>query len=241
MKSATYYIKWFGDAEATARYSVVSNWIRKNRGREVLNILDVGGGWRSIYPEIYKLVDKGFVNLTSVDVDFEDKKMFTKVNYTKLMPGDKLPFKDNSFDLVFSLDAFEHVFPKQRKSFMTELLRVCAKDCILSFPTGKYSFALDKELYNFSKEYSKEVHRFFKEHLENGLPDITDYHILFKKEGFSLVEELPKHSLYFRRIFMKLWIVKPLLYKIFSPLILITYLFFNFGKCYRTYYFFKKV
>lgn len=232
------YVVWFGDAESSARYSVVSRWVKKNKP---LNVLDVGGGWRTIYPELESQVNSGSINITSVDVNFEDKKIFDKISYTQTSPGQRLPFKDKSFDLVFSLDAFEHIPAKQREFFIKEISRVSKKDLILSFPTGEQSQNLDKELYDFSKKHSSEIHRFFIEHIDNGLPDISDYFKLINTAGLSLVNEKPLHSIFFRRLVMKLWILNPKVYKLFSPLILVLYKTLGFGDCYRRYYFFTRI
>jgi len=50
--------------------------------------------------------------------------------------GDSLniPFSDNSFDLVFSVDMLEHIKKADRMKAIEEAIRVTNKTCIITFP-----------------------------------------------------------------------------------------------------------
>jgi ubiquinone/menaquinone biosynthesis C-methylase UbiE len=48
--------------------------------------------------------------------------------------GEKIPFKNNSFDLVLSIDCLEHIIPDKIKPYLDEIYRICKKNSNL--PTG---------------------------------------------------------------------------------------------------------
>lgn len=50
--------------------------------------------------------------------------------------GVSLPFKENSFDAVFSLDVLEHINKEERKKFVKELMRVAEEKVIICAPYG---------------------------------------------------------------------------------------------------------
>jgi SAM-dependent methyltransferase len=51
--------------------------------------------------------------------------------------GLNLPFPNEYFDVVVSIDAVEHVQPSDRAKFISECLRVCAKTFIVHYPEFK--------------------------------------------------------------------------------------------------------
>src|SRR5690349_6435936 len=53
-----------------------------------------------------------------------------------LIPEDYLPFQDRAYPATTSLDTLEHVPPERRTSFVSELLRVTERRCILCCPLG---------------------------------------------------------------------------------------------------------
>lgn len=65
-----------------------------------------------------------------------------KIIVANLQSGDviieknKLPFANNSFSIVCAIDVLEHIPKINRANFINELLRVCQKKVILSFPIG---------------------------------------------------------------------------------------------------------
>lgn len=239
LNNNTLYIRLFGDPEASSRYSKAKSLLPINNKIKGLRLLDVGGGWRTIFPELRKKVVKGEVLITSADINFEKDIFKECIKYVRLKPDSKLPFKSNSYDIVISVDSLEHVPPKSRRSFVSELFRVSGAKVVLAFPTGDESTAQDTLLYNFSKESCRPIHRYFEEHLEYGLPDIKDFEKLVRKSKYKLVREVKQGNLKIRGILMKLWIKYPLAYRTLGPLA--TFLLnINFGKCYRKYYLFEK-
>jgi len=56
------------------------------------------------------------------------KKLYSKVKVVKIVPGRKLPFKNNKFDITVSWATLEHVGGyKEQEYFLNELLRVGKK------------------------------------------------------------------------------------------------------------------
>jgi len=120
-------------------------------------VLDVGGG-----------------------VDALSKFIKNKVTVTNLKNGDiladgrALPIKDNSFDVVTSIDVIEHVSKKDRKKFIQELLRVARIRVIVSAPLGtKQHLEAEKKLLSLFKE-KKMKSDFIEEHVKKGLPTFSE-------------------------------------------------------------------
>jgi len=116
-------------------------------------VLDVGGGVDALKRFIDNEVSVS--NLQSGDV---------------LADGRNLPFKNNSFEVVTSVDVLEHVPQKDRKRFVEELLRVSKKKVILSVPLGtKQHLEAEKKILSFLEKRGIES-EYLKEHVQRGLP-----------------------------------------------------------------------
>jgi hypothetical protein len=88
--------------------------------------------------------------------------------------GACLPFRDNAFDVVITVDTLEHVPENQRKAFICELLRVSGAYTIITGPFANgYNEAAEAALNDFLEDVVGYRHRFLIEHLENGLPDLA--------------------------------------------------------------------
>lgn len=90
---------------------------------ETIRVLDIGGGIGLTDHHLRKY----FKNLNGVDVE-EDvvnkaREYNPEVNYS-LYDGLKLPFDDNSMDLVFAINVMHHVRPENWKNFLKEMHRV---------------------------------------------------------------------------------------------------------------------
>ena len=106
-----------------------------------------------------------------------------------LVNGDaiNLPFRDNSFDLVCSLDMLEHLPSSNRQDAILEICRVARKIAIISVPCGSetemweekarkhYSNLIKKnKLCKWKTEFLIKHNQYLFEHLEYGIPEIDD-------------------------------------------------------------------
>lgn len=90
--------------------------------------------------------------------------------------GDKLPFKNQSFDAVVSIDTLEHIPPGKRIKFVGELFRVAKKNLVVIAPYASAQHLKHEEKIKskFLKK-GKDVPRYLMEHLKYGL--VTDEQI----------------------------------------------------------------
>jgi ubiquinone/menaquinone biosynthesis C-methylase UbiE len=194
------------------------------------SILEVGSGPIGIAPYIGK-------QIIGVDTDFSGKEC----QLLKQVNGDatNLQFDDQSFDYVVSSDVLEHIPPTLREKAVTEWLRVAKKELILAFPEGENSEIHDRELYeNFKKKgLSDFSEKFFKEHLEYGLPKIDEVTRWIKEypsshpegtqvtEGSSLEFQIINNlNLSLRRFLMSGWMTKNPLVDLFFRKILLFFI-----------------
>lgn len=150
--------------ETALRYLPIVDLLKKEKLLDA-KILEIGSGSYGITPYLRREV-------TGVDTDFPEPEypLLKQVKST----GEKLPFKDNQYEVLILSDVLEHIPANKRKSMIEESVRVASKFVIISGPFGKDSFAQDKKLANYSKKKTGQMHPFFKEHLENGLPEVED-------------------------------------------------------------------
>ena len=100
--------------------------------------------------------------------------------------GDRLPFKNNSFDAVVSIDTLEHVSPLKRVELVGEFLRVANDGLVVIAPYA--SLAHLKHELKLKKDYEdkgKKIPEYLGEHLKYGL--VTDKQIceIIKRHNLS--------------------------------------------------------
>ncbi len=152
-----FYIKdnYYNNKE---RFSVVDGQIKKistvdnmkfirNEIREILseykfnNILEVGAGELTTLEDIFAF-KRGEINCYGIDLSLnrlahgihEFKKRHSKIPYVAKANAIKLPFGDNSFDLVITRHTLEQM-PKIFKFSIDEILRVSKKHVIFFEPS----------------------------------------------------------------------------------------------------------
>ncbi len=155
------------------RYRVVAEVLENLREDSTpLRILDVGSGDGAI---LGFLPDDDMVILDQVEAE-EEVPGFVKGDATAL------PFEDESFDYVTSVDVYEHIEPESRGRHLSELRRVARKGVLLAAP-------FDSEEVRSAEELANEVHRiahrqenvWLEEHAENGLPNLAEAREFFEK------------------------------------------------------------
>lgn len=110
-------------------------------------ILEIGSGRGAL---VHDLIKQGHT-VTGTEVN-QEYTAYAKQEYNiDLVPlsteSPKLPFPDNSFDVVMSFDVFEHI--PDTKSHLQEVARVLA-------PEGKYLFGTPNKITNIPFEILKE-------------------------------------------------------------------------------------
>jgi len=89
-----------------------------------------------------------------------------------------LPLPDKAFDVGVALDVLEHVPPRERPFFVSELVRISRRACVFAFPIAS---AAPVEEFVLRLTGSK----WLAEHKEHGLPDPAEVEAIFKKLGLT--------------------------------------------------------
>lgn len=155
------------------RYGLVKALLASVRAEgERFHVLDVGGRTallRDFLPEDH---------VELVDVDPSD------VPGLILGSGARLPFKDDSFDVVAAFDTLEHVPPELRGAFVDECGRVARRYVMLAGPYDSPRVAeAEQHLLDFLKVRLDWEHRYLAEHRENGLPDAVQTRSILGARG----------------------------------------------------------
>lgn len=211
----------FWHPKVALRYLPIVDEINRNY-KNGDSILEVGSGSIGIAP---------YINQDVIGVD----KNFVGKSHPKLKQAisdaANLPFADKSFDYVVSADVLEHILPENRKTAVSEWLRVTKKELILAFPEGKEAEAQDEKLYaEFKKRGSVDPsEKFIKEHIENKLPRQEEVISQINKylETNSLnadIKIIDNLNLNFRWFLMKGWVTKNFFIDLFFRKILLLFI-----------------
>lgn len=125
-------------------------------------VLDVGGGGSLLS-----------MFISDAEVTTLDPRQYDRRNHVQNQ-GDVLPFEDDAFDAVVSVDTLEHVPEHQREAFLDELLRVSRRWIVLACPfQHEKTDAAERLFATFESQVRGIDNAFLNEHLENGLPDLA--------------------------------------------------------------------
>jgi hypothetical protein len=103
-----------------------------------------------------------------------------------LASGDALPFADETFAAVVTLDTLEHVPPSIRAPFLSELLRVSTDLVVLSAPFASPELEVAEEALNeFIRARFQGDFPTLDEHADNGLPKLDATIAALSRNGFS--------------------------------------------------------
>ncbi|MBU3956791.1 class I SAM-dependent methyltransferase [Patescibacteria group bacterium] len=148
------------DITIALRYLPVVSFLEREKAKKD-SILEIGSGSFGICPYLREKV-------TGVDIVF-DKKTHRLLNPVR-SKAEKLPFKDNAFHFVLSIDALEHLSARKRKLAIKEMFRVSRKGVIIGTPSGFWASLADKFLDWYYSRTHKDKLAFLTEHLSYGLP-----------------------------------------------------------------------
>ena len=155
----------------SSRHQIISEIIIKYFGKVPKRILDVGG----LGSPLSKILK---TEITILDEEADNSKL-------NEMSGDgaKMPYEDNSFDVVVTSDTLEHIPKKDRDNFINELSRVSKDLVVLCAPfNNKGVSGAEEEVQKHFKKINNKEHRWLKEHKEFGLPEISNTRKSFTKD-----------------------------------------------------------
>lgn len=225
------YPNW--DISIALRYLPIVEKIKAKIGKSGA-VLDVGSGEFGIFTYLGR-----DYNVVGTDLDFGKKR---EGNFTMVKASaEKLPFEDNSFPAVVSVDMLEHLPKRIREKSISEMIRVSSRYVIISSPSGSLSSIVDRFISFYYTVTHKEKLKFLDEHIKYGLPKKKDVLVYVKK---SLKKHNKKASVkVFENTNIFLWVF--LLLMGFSQVKIFTYIYhklvlftkllnnFNFWPTYR--------
>lgn len=197
------------------RYLPIVKYI-KNSGLKNPTILEVGSGSLGIGPYLNQ-------PFTGVDIDFSGPQwpQMRKIRAS----ADKLPFADNSFDIVISVDTLEHIPSHLRQRVTTELLRVTKSDLIIAVPIGQKSAQQDRQLYKEYKQKYDKPFEFLTEHVKYGLPEVEEVKDWIKSSAKNVkITQIGNRNLSLRLWLMRGWMTKNHLIDFFFRKVLLLFI-----------------
>lgn len=93
--------------------------------------------------------------------------------------GSGLDVSNCKYDFVVSIDALEHVEPKQRDSFLKQLTGAALRKCFINFP-ARHTIRAQRLVYELTKN------PLVKEHVEWELPDRNEVKEWLERAGFQV-------------------------------------------------------
>lgn len=182
------------------RYLPIVEAIRQKADNQLdLNVLEVGSGGLGMAPYLKRRV-------VGLDVAFDPPF------YPLLIPvkGDALhiPFTDNSFYAVVSIDMLEHIPEKQRTQVIQEMVRVAKKMLCVGVPCGQLAEVQDEQL---KKEYRMRFGRDFSylsEQVTHGLPQTDWVSATIKQSAQKYDKKISLHNLGNINLRLRYWLMR---------------------------------
>ncbi|MBZ0254734.1 methyltransferase domain-containing protein, partial [bacterium] len=157
------------------RYKFISD-ILPNAAPNAKRILDVGGALGRL-PLFY-----GGVEIETIDCAWEDSP------WSRIYDGKRLPYEDESFDVVVTIDTLEHVPPQMRKTFLQEVGRVSCDAALICGPFYDADvLQAEAALRDFAETQLELNDRFLHEHAEYELPQVSIVSDEFSELGYSVM------------------------------------------------------
>jgi len=162
-----------------ARYSPVVRFIR---GEKCADILEVGSGPKGIG----EFFAHNFIGCDiHFDQDIIDRDLINENMIPLQCSALALPFDDDLFDVVVSLDMLEHIQPEHRERVINELIRVSKRYVIIGFPCGEKAKEIDTVLYRWYVKTKKTVPDWLVEHLITSFPNIEEIENILASQNIS--------------------------------------------------------
>lgn len=156
------------DHDQFLRYSTVALQLDRMLGHIAnrrVRILEVGPNVLNMLP---RFLDPDRIEVIRCDImrPEDDGDDFVLIEKNK-----PLPFPDNAFDAVVSLEVLEHIPGPERGAFLSECLRVASQGMIITCPNGVPEVAeCERVARDAYYERHDTSHPFLGEHVEFGLP-----------------------------------------------------------------------
>jgi SAM-dependent methyltransferase len=174
---------WPKDIPLFLRYSRVLRELKNEISSNKISVLEIGPSSVGIsyFLKYADLKEKCDLTLADIDVEALSK---IKSEKTVAIHGDSLPFEDNAFDMVISLDTLEHIPKDKRQKFLAEIKRIAKKTILLHFAANdppKQFLARDVDQ-KFQEWHIKKFHKPDKwtdEHLTIDPPVIQEINNAF--------------------------------------------------------------
>lgn len=149
------------------RYVPIARWLRRG-GLAGKRVLEVGANENGLV----RFVDVPIV-ATDLHVDHLRSSLGTENVRAVCANIEALPFADGLFDVVVSVDTFEHLSPSARGVACGELLRVLDTGgrAAVAFPSGEHSARAEGRVNEQCKAFSGRPIAWLEEHREMGLPE----------------------------------------------------------------------
>lgn len=164
------------EIEHLCRYQYAKQFVT---GKKVLDAA-CGSGYGT------KILAEGAAEVVGMDISAEaiayaENKY--KQSNTRYLIGsvERLPFGDQTFDVVVSFETIEHVNESIQNSFLSEISRVLRKDGILIMSTPNKKIFTDERGGGYSEYHVKE---FYVDEFKNFLDNKFDY-VTFKQQFYA--------------------------------------------------------
>jgi len=123
-------------------------------------VLDVGCG----SGRLVKFLNDHKFDAVGCDIETEALKLARKINPSKIISkasADKLPFRNNSFDLITSISVIEHLTKKRGGKFLSESFRLLKKGGFVFIITPNYHSPMRMLLGQKWFGYCDPTHKYF--------------------------------------------------------------------------------
>lgn len=211
------------EPDAYLRYQPVIEWIRRN-GKNA-RVLEIGSGDFGI---------TSYLKYPVVRTDIQFKRR-SPAAFRVQATAVQLPFKNKTFDLVFSADLLEHVPPRERGLILEEALRVTRKSVLMIFPCGGEAREQDFRIAGkFEKKRGMDM-RVLKEHERFLFPEEAEIESWLKAVSSRTVSWTITKSfnLGLREFFISSWLRGRAGFVEGMMKLPFTRVFLHSGRCYR--------